>query len=87
MAETAKGKKVVYVHTYTRDNGTRVPAHERSTPTTSSGESRAQRPAQRPTTRRTLKQTPGLLLAQERRAVAARADETADCPHGGFRPT
>ena len=40
MAETAKGKKVVYVHPYTRDNGTRVPAHERSTPTTSSGKER-----------------------------------------------
>lgn len=37
MAETGKGKKVVYVHPYKRADGTRVPAHERSTPHTSSG--------------------------------------------------
>ena len=32
MAETAKGKKIVWVHAYTRANGRRVPTHERSTP-------------------------------------------------------
>ncbi len=47
MAETEKGKKIVYVHLYKRADGTRVPAHERSTPHTSKGA------APRPTTRRT----------------------------------
>jgi hypothetical protein len=37
MAETSKGKKVVYVHAYTRQDGARVPAHDRSTPRTSTG--------------------------------------------------
>jgi hypothetical protein len=37
MAETGKGKKVVYVHAYSRADGTPVPAHERSTPHTSRG--------------------------------------------------
>ena len=37
MAETEKGKKIVYVHPYKRADGTRVPAHERSTPHTSKG--------------------------------------------------
>ena len=37
MAETEKGKKIVYVHPYKRTDGTRVPAHERSTPDTSKG--------------------------------------------------
>ena len=46
MAETEKGKKIVYVHPYQRTDGTRVPAHERSTPRTSSG-------AKRQTTRKT----------------------------------
>ena len=44
MAETEKGKKLVYVHPYERQDGTTVPAHERSTPSTSHG----QRPARRP---------------------------------------
>ncbi len=52
MAETEKGKKIVYVHPYNREDGTRVPAHERSTPTTSRGVKRPQR-QQRRTTRRT----------------------------------
>lgn len=43
MAETERGKKVVYVHTYKRQDGSTVPAHERSTPNTSRG----QRPAGR----------------------------------------
>jgi len=33
VAETEKGKKIAYVHHYTREDGNRVPAHERSTPT------------------------------------------------------
>lgn len=56
MAETEKGKKIVYAHPYTREereDGTRVPAHERSTPTTSSGVKRTPRPQPRRTTRRT----------------------------------
>lgn len=47
MAETAKGKKIVRVHGYTRSDGTKVPPHDRSTPDTSKG------PAKRPTPRRT----------------------------------
>ena len=31
IAETEKGKKIVYVHPYKREDGTRAPAHERST--------------------------------------------------------
>jgi hypothetical protein len=42
MAETQKGKKVVYVHPYKRADGSQVPAHERSTPTTSRGVKRTQ---------------------------------------------
>ena len=45
MAETAKGKKIVWVHGYTRADGTKVPTHERSTPDTSKGA--AKRPAPR----------------------------------------
>ena len=37
MAETEKGKKIVYVHPCKRADGTRLPAHERSTPDTSRG--------------------------------------------------
>lgn len=37
MAETAKGKKFVRVHEYTRADGTKVPTHDRSTPDTSKG--------------------------------------------------
>lgn len=50
MAETGKGKKVVYVHPYTRADGSKVPAHERSTPHTSRGAK--PRPGTRKTTRR-----------------------------------
>ena len=50
MAETEKGKKIVYVHPYKRADGTRVPAHERSTPDTSRGQKPRQ--ATRRTTRR-----------------------------------
>ena len=37
MAETRKGKKKVYVHEYTKDDGTEVKTHYRSTPNTSTG--------------------------------------------------
>jgi len=37
MAETKAGKKIVYVHPYTKDNGTKVKPYERSTPNTSTG--------------------------------------------------
>lgn len=37
MAETEEGKKKVYVHTYKKDDGTKVPTHYRSTPNTSKG--------------------------------------------------
>ena len=37
MAETAEGKKKVYVHGHTKDDGTKVKNHYRSTPNTSSG--------------------------------------------------
>jgi hypothetical protein len=52
MAETEKGKKLVYVHPYKRQDGTTVPAHERSTPSTSHGQRSARRP-QRQVPRRT----------------------------------
>lgn len=47
MAETEKGKKIVYVHPYKRADRTRVPSHDHSTPDTSKGA------APRPTTRQT----------------------------------
>lgn len=54
MAETERGKKVVYVHPYKRQDGTTVPAHERSTPSTSTGRQPARRPQrQSPPSRRT----------------------------------
>ena len=37
MAQTDAGKKKVYVHTYKKDDGTKVPTHYRSTPNTSDG--------------------------------------------------
>jgi hypothetical protein len=37
MAETARGKKFVKVHGYTRADGTKVQPHDRSTPDTSKG--------------------------------------------------
>ena len=37
MAETAKGNKIVRVKPYTREDGTKVPGHDRSTPDTSTG--------------------------------------------------
>jgi hypothetical protein len=37
MAETAKGKKWIRIKSYVRADGTRVPAHDRSTPKTSRG--------------------------------------------------
>ena len=37
MAQTDKGKKKVYVHEHKKDDGTKVPAHYRSTPKTSDG--------------------------------------------------
>ncbi len=37
MAETRRGKKEVHVKAYTRPDGTKVPAHYRSTPNTSHG--------------------------------------------------
>lgn len=44
MAETERGKKVVYVHPYKQQDGTTVPAHERSTPSASTGRQPARRP-------------------------------------------
>jgi len=44
MAETAKGKKIVYVHSYVRADGTKVPTHERSTPETSKGPTKSTAP-------------------------------------------
>lgn len=37
MAQTAAGKKKVYVHAHTTKSGTQVAPHYRSTPSTSSG--------------------------------------------------
>jgi hypothetical protein len=37
MAETSKGKKMVYVHGHTREDGTKVPPYYRSTPDTAKG--------------------------------------------------
>lgn len=37
MAMTEEGKKKVYVHQHTREDGTKVRTHYRSTPNTSSG--------------------------------------------------
>lgn len=37
MAQTAEGKKKVYVHEYTKDDGTKVKQHYRSNPFTSKG--------------------------------------------------
>jgi len=37
MAQTDEGKKKVYVHEYTKTDGTRVGIHYRSTPKTSDG--------------------------------------------------
>lgn len=37
MAETAEGKKKVYVHPHEKEDGTKVKPHYRSTPSTSSG--------------------------------------------------
>lgn len=45
MAETARGTKFVKVSAYTRADGTKVPAHDRSTPDTSSLERSKQTPA------------------------------------------
>ncbi len=39
MAETAKGKKFIRIQGYTRADGTKVPTHDRSTPSTSQGPS------------------------------------------------
>ena len=37
MAKTGEGKKKVYVHEHTKDDGTWVKTHYRSTPNTSKG--------------------------------------------------
>ena len=37
MAETEAGKKKVYVHGHTKEDGTKVKTHYRSTPNTSTG--------------------------------------------------
>lgn len=37
MAKTDEGKKKVYVRPHTKEDGTEVPAHYRSTPNTSKG--------------------------------------------------
>jgi len=46
MAETAKGKKFIRIQGYTRADGTKVPTHDRSTPTTAHGAKH--RPRRRP---------------------------------------
>lgn len=38
MAKTDEGKKKVYVSPHKKDDGTKVPAHYRSTPNTSNGQ-------------------------------------------------
>ena len=40
MAETSEGKKKVYVHSHTKEDGTEVRTHYRSTPNTSTGKKR-----------------------------------------------
>jgi hypothetical protein len=40
MAQTDEGKKKVYVHEYTKADGTKVDVHYRSTPKTSDGKKR-----------------------------------------------
>lgn len=37
MAETSEGKKKVYVHFHTKEDGTEVRTHYRSNPNTSTG--------------------------------------------------
>jgi len=37
MAETARGKKWIRIKSYVRADGSKVPAHDRSTPKTSTG--------------------------------------------------
>lgn len=37
MAQTNAGKKKVYVHEHKKSDGTKVPTHYRSTPSTSDG--------------------------------------------------
>lgn len=37
MAQTAKGTKTVHVPSYKKTDGTKIPAHKRSTPSTSTG--------------------------------------------------
>lgn len=37
MAKTGEGKKKVYVHEHTKEDGTKVKTHYRSTPNTSKG--------------------------------------------------
>ncbi len=37
MAETSTRKKKVYIHPHTKEDGTKVKPHYRSTPNTSSG--------------------------------------------------
>jgi len=37
MAQTAKGTKTVHVPSYKKSDGTKIPAHKRSTPSTSTG--------------------------------------------------
>lgn len=44
MAQTGNGKKKVYVHTYTKEDGTKVPTHYRSTPNTSTGKRKINNP-------------------------------------------
>ena len=39
MAQTEDGKKKIYVHPHKKNDGTKMPAHYRSTPNTSKGAS------------------------------------------------
>lgn len=43
MAQTDAGKKKVYVHEHTKEDGTKVPPHYRSTPKTSDGKGKSKK--------------------------------------------
>ena len=43
MAQTDAGKKKVYVHEHTKEDGTKVPTHYRSTPNTSDGKGKSKK--------------------------------------------
>jgi hypothetical protein len=43
MAQTDAGKKKVYVHEHTKEDGTKVPPHYRLTPKTSDGKGKSKK--------------------------------------------